>query len=237
MLLGQCGGELGIRTLGGFTHTAFRVVYVIATMAEVNGKYGKIGEAENALPPLTFSASLLKKFRSDQGFEPCLKTGPKTAFRRDFGEKQTLWREIRREPESIVSRSPSAVGDYFQDGDLNAHFLRHIPVDTGYLPGIHHQRAALSPLQGLQKRQRSTIWKTESSPVSTLGRRPGNTPFERRMSLRFLKSRDEDPYACLAPAGWYKREATEHRPRIHSPLDAKKCCEPPLKPFSATILM
>ena len=40
--------------------------------------------------------------------------------------------------------------------------------------------------------------------------------------VAFLKSRDEDSYACLAPAGWYKREATEHRPRIHSALMQKK---------------
>ena len=40
--------------------------------------------------------------------------------------------------------------------------------------------------------------------------------------VAFLKARDSDPYACLAPAGWYKQGATEYHPRVHSPYMQKK---------------
>ena len=97
LLRNRIGGESGIRTLGGFTHTAFRVLPAIPTMPENSGICEKLAELDKPLENTEFFAPLRRKFRRHQGFEPFPKSAQKAAFWRDFGEKTTVWREIRRE--------------------------------------------------------------------------------------------------------------------------------------------
>ena len=111
------GGELGIRTPGGFTLTAFRVLPAIPTMPENSGICEKLAELDKPLENTEFFAPLRRKFRRHQGFEPFPKSAQKAAFWRDFGEKTTVWREIRREKERTFGPLPSAVDDQKQDGE------------------------------------------------------------------------------------------------------------------------
>ena len=112
-----CGGELGIRTLGGLTLTAFRVLPAIPTIPENSGICEKFAELDKPLENTEFFAPLRRKFRRHQGFEPFPKSAQKAAFWRDFGEKTTVWREVRREKERTFGPLPSAVDDQKQDGE------------------------------------------------------------------------------------------------------------------------
>ncbi len=40
--------------------------------------------------------------------------------------------------------------------------------------------------------------------------------------VAFLQKRDHDPDICLAPYGWYKANAREYHPRVHSPAVQQK---------------
>ena len=91
------GGELGIRTLGGFTLTAFRVMPCITIIVEVNGNYKTYSEVDKSLENAAFSTALLKKARCSNRFEPSRKTAEKLAFWRDLGEILAGWRDVKRD--------------------------------------------------------------------------------------------------------------------------------------------
>ena len=86
------GGELGIRTLGGLTLTAFRVINLSPHLTEVSGSWKKINGFPDLLDlPLFWPPKWFKPLRL-QVIRTVRKSVQKPVIWRANGEQNAIWR-------------------------------------------------------------------------------------------------------------------------------------------------